>query len=238
MKRIRVAQIKTMEDYFSSIGNVGKVQKACDALENIQTDIDYEVGLQQTYALWQESSKLVKESCLGEVSVSEFYYLVFKNSGILDYCSKKSIDEMILKKMKGVIINNYSVGVKSLDIGDNVVVNIQVKFTFAPNSMVNELIYQLSAELDCTGEIVESNVSTFHQWKCQVTSIFFKQLEDVECLLLLLNKIIPYSYDYYSNIIPPLIFDQQFEEEEDDDDYDENDDGYDEEGDDYDEDNY
>ncbi len=186
------------------------MQQALNKLDDLQRDIDYDVGLGIVYGKWRDYSTLVTHCSYGEVAVDNFYYSVLKNSGISDYRSSTKMDDMLMKKLISISIPVYDVAVEQMEDEDFVRVKIVLQMRFSPNSMVTELNYEFEGYIDCQEAVIDPVIKSNHKMSIQLRSGFFCDIkEDYEMFIRFVNEILPYAYEYHKKLIPPLIFDDE-----------------------------
>ncbi|ELP91068.1 hypothetical protein EIN_268040 [Entamoeba invadens IP1] len=226
MKRVDLNTITSLNEYCTRFG----ISKApIKELEKIQTDVDYEVGLQQVFSFYRCLKTLTQKTSLGKVEQNGFYAKVLKNSGLIDVGKKTQLDEIIADKIISITVPTFDIGVVNLENNDSVSVKYEIAFGFKQNAFVKELHYITSFVVDCTNQIDQVEVKTNHKWTNKTKDGFFSQLEELDTQLLLIEKVIPYSYDYFTGVLPPFALDEDVDEQFDDldnygDDYDEYDD--------------
>ena len=207
MSKEKITTIEDYQRYFKG------TQQYINEMEDIQTDIDYEVSLNQIYSKWMNNSKLALTSNLGPIAVKDYYFTVLKNSGLTSFYNLTYIDTMILKKITQITIEKYTVTPIQRDAEDLIQIDIHLKFSFIENSFVSELNYLINLIIDNTESFDEFTVTNKHVTKCQMNNSFFVEIEkNIDHMLFLINNILPYSFDYYSSKMPALFVDKFTEE--------------------------
>ena len=214
MSKNKVTTIEDYQRYFKG------TRDFVNQMEEIQTDIDYEVCLSQTYSKWRKNAQLVLDSNLGEIKVKDFYSTILKNSGMTPFYQLSYVDKMLLQKLNQMNVKQYDVTMVVIPDEDGIEeemieIKIHLQFNFIANSFVNEFNYYVEIIVDNAGLFDSINVTNKHSVKCSMTNSFFLEIEkNSEHLLFLINNILPYSYEYFTGEMPALFVDTFAEESE------------------------
>ena len=228
MSRNKITTIEDYQKYFKG------TQPFVEEMENIQTDIDYDVCLSQIYSKWRKFSQLVFSSNLGKIGVKDFYNTIFKNSGITSQYTLTYVDKILMTKMNEIRIKKYDVNMTGIPYDDGSIeemikVEIEMTFGFESNTFVNSMNYVIELIIDNSGLYDSINIWNKHDKKCTLNNSFFTEIEkDSDYLIYFINNILPYSVEYYKGEMPALFIDtfveNSEEDEEDEDDLDNDDD--------------
>ncbi|KAL7717137.1 Nucleosome assembly protein [Entamoeba marina] len=202
-------ELRTLKDYIDSSENQNKknkVEQAIKNLDKIQVDIDYDVGLQQVYSYWKQNSILVLNSNIGVVDVPNYYLNAIINSGLFELCKVTQLDKIVLSKLNGVTVKRYEVKLKE-DNDELLDVFLHLSLNFLPNTFVKEAEITARVIVGNTNEVVESMINFNKKGGLKTKDGFFKELEDQEILFMFVNRVLPYSYDFYNKNLPPVLLD-------------------------------